>query len=573
MVRYAAYLETASSGLSMAHVLALPGCCVRAANREEALQRLPGAVHAYHAWLHRHGEPAMPDQEAVEIEVAGECAAGGPFTPGDAAALFPPDREPVSPEEIEQCFRLMAHSRTDLLALAGNLPDDLLDWQPDPQSFSIRRLLRHIGNAEEWYVSRLVPPETLPSEWEHDEDMPLLEFLEMERRTAAARLARLSPEERSAVSQPAHWTDHPEELWTARKALRRFLEHEREHTAQIREVLALKRRHLLAGLAAARGELLAQLIGLDEKALTQAPLNESWTVKDALAHIAAWDRWCRQELGRMVAGEKPNRAAVRGINAFNARNVAAWREHPLDEVVAELQEARRAWVEWVLEVPEEEFFRRRPVGKWDWWLPNWIEVFREHEAEDHAAQLATWRKSQPEAQAGPRSVLLAALEAQREELLAAAAMVPVAERTSRPVCGVWTLKDVLGHIADWEQWCLDRLRAMAAGRPPALEKVTDETGWNRTHAEARRGQAWEQVWADFQGARQALLDVLAGMSRADLGHSFPGVWDAETRPYAWALLSLEHDREHARDIRDAMSALADSEETAPGKTWKSRGRK
>ena len=34
------------------------------------------------------------------------------------------------------------------------------------------------------------------------------------------------------------WTDHPSEPWTARKALRHLLEHEREHTAHIVEVLA-----------------------------------------------------------------------------------------------------------------------------------------------------------------------------------------------------------------------------------------------------------------------------------------------------------------------------------------------
>ncbi len=62
----------------------------------------------------------------------------------------------------------MEHSRADLLALAGSVPPEILDWQPHAQSFSIRRLLRHIGNAEEWYVSRVVPPETLPPEWEND---------------------------------------------------------------------------------------------------------------------------------------------------------------------------------------------------------------------------------------------------------------------------------------------------------------------------------------------------------------------------------------------------------------------
>jgi predicted RNase H-like HicB family nuclease/uncharacterized damage-inducible protein DinB len=223
------YLEIADDGRCMAHVLDLTGCTVRAPSRDEALHRLPDAIRDHHAWLRRHGEPAPPEEEPIGIEVAGESTGFGPFDPGDAAALFPPDREPVTHEGMERHFHLMAHARADLLALVRDLPDDLLDWQPDPQSFSIRRLLRHVGNAEEWYVSRLVPPETLPPEWEHDEELPIFELLEMERRTAMARLRQLSDEERSGVFYPTCWTQHPDEPWTAHKALRRFLEHEREH--------------------------------------------------------------------------------------------------------------------------------------------------------------------------------------------------------------------------------------------------------------------------------------------------------------------------------------------------------
>ena len=238
MARYPVYLEIADSGLCMIHVPDLPGCMVRAPSRDEALQRLPQAIHEYHVWLRRHGELAASEEEPVEIEVSGESTGFGPFDPGDAAALLPPDCEPLVQEEMERCFRLMDHSRADLLSLVRDLPDDVLDWQPDPHSFSIRRLLRHIGNAEEWYVSRLVSPETLPPDWERDQDLPILAFLEMERRTAVARLRRLTEEERSGTFFPGHWTRHPDEPWTARKVLRRFLEHEREHTQQVRDTIA-----------------------------------------------------------------------------------------------------------------------------------------------------------------------------------------------------------------------------------------------------------------------------------------------------------------------------------------------
>jgi len=548
---YAVYLEVAPDGLTMAHVPDLPGCIVRSPTREEAIRRLPEAVRRHLAWLRRHGEPA-PAEEEVSVEVAGESTGFGPFSSGDAAALFPPDRSPITPQEVERYLRLMAYSRADLLALAGDLPDEALDYRAFPQSRTIRQILRHIGNAEEWYVSRLLPPERLPPEWESDEALPIFEFLEMERRTAVECLRRLGEEERAGLFYPAYWTEHPEEPWTARKALRRFLEHEREHTEEIREVLSLQRRRLLAHLAAARSRLLQTLLGLDERTLTGTAAVGEWTARDLLAHIAAWDRWAGEQTGRMARGEEPDLSAAGDVDAFNALAVAAWRNRPLEEVLAELREARAAWVEQMKGWPEEEFFRRRPLGGGEWDFPGWLEVYRRHE-EEHAAALAEWRKTQVGVKSGPKALLAASLAAAREELLAAAELVSPEERASRPVCGVWTLQDVLGHIADWEGYLLAGLRDMTAGRPPGVEYVPDEEAWNQAHAQARRNQSWERVWADFQGVHRALLEVLEGMDQAGLERAFPGVWEEETVPYSWFLPVLEHDREHADDLRRACS--------------------
>jgi uncharacterized damage-inducible protein DinB/predicted RNase H-like HicB family nuclease len=401
MSRLAIYLEIDHDGRCMAHVPALPGCFVRASSRDAALGLVPAAIREYHAWLRRCGEPApAEDDVAIRTKVAGEVGGVGPFDPGSAAALFPPDQGEIAPEETERCFRLMAHSRDDLLALVRDLPDGVLDWQPSQDAFSVRRLLRHVGNAEEWYVSRLVPPETLPPEWEHDEDLPTFEFLEMERRTALERLQRLTRTERTKVFYPTCWTDHPEEPWTARKALRRFLEHEREHTAQVREIL-----------------------------------------------------------------------------------------------------------------------------------------------------LAWWQAEGGKARAGSKGALMAVLAAAREELLRAAALVAPEERVSRPICGKWTLKDLVGHMADWERVGVEGLRCMAAGRPPQVEHIESIDAWNQAHYEARRDQPWEGVWADLHAAREAMVDVLRDMRQDDLARSFAFPWGPDGTPYQWVGVYVNHDREHTRGLR------------------------
>ena len=150
----------------------------------------------------------------LEIAETGECMAHVPALPG------------------------CAESRADLLALVRNLPNEALDRQPEGYPQPIRAILRHIGNAEEWYASRVVPAEELPKEWENDARMEIFSFLDMERRTVSALFRALSAQDRAQVFHPARWTRHPEEAWTARKALRRLLEHEREHTGHLHEVVA-----------------------------------------------------------------------------------------------------------------------------------------------------------------------------------------------------------------------------------------------------------------------------------------------------------------------------------------------
>ena len=99
----------------MAHMLDLPGCIVRAPSREQALSQVAETIRETLAWLRRHGEPTpAAAEDAIKFQIAGESTGFGPFDPRSAAALFPPDREPVALEEMERYFRLMGYTRAQL---------------------------------------------------------------------------------------------------------------------------------------------------------------------------------------------------------------------------------------------------------------------------------------------------------------------------------------------------------------------------------------------------------------------------------------------------------------------------
>jgi hypothetical protein len=331
--------------------------------------------------------------------------------------------------------------------------------------------------------------------------------------------------------------------------LRRFLEHEREHTVQVREIMAAWRTRLMARLASERAGLLAQLTGLDERILTETPVFDDWTTRDILAHIAAWDRWELREMSRMLGGEAPDLTAVRHMDAFNAGVVAAWRDRAVSEVLAELRDARAAWAAWMQAVSEEEFFRRRLFEGVDWCFRGCVEVQLRHDAE-HASQLAAWRQAHGvKNRAGSKAVLLVALDAGRAALLALAGLIPNGEQASRPVVGAWTLKDVLGHVVDWEWVSLGVARQMAAGRLPQVDYPVDVDAWNQAHVTARRDQPWETIWADLEAARRALMIFLEEASQADLDRPAPGRWGPVDTAYNWAYACLDHDLEHVADLR------------------------
>ena len=230
MALYKVCLEVASDGTCMAHVPELAGCFAVGSTREEALERLRRAITEYLTWLAALGETGAPSAETaeVEIEVAEEVATAGsyPRQPSEPLAFFAADEEPLSYHDLQTAVRLLERGRRDLLEFLQGVPDDLLHWQPRPDEWSIAETLLHMAYAEASYIARLE---------EHSEPTPFPQLTAI-RSWAYHRLGRLTEPELSRV------TSHRGQKWSARKVLRRFLEHDREHTTYIHSLLAHYRR-------------------------------------------------------------------------------------------------------------------------------------------------------------------------------------------------------------------------------------------------------------------------------------------------------------------------------------------
>lgn len=141
----------------------------------------------------------------------------------------PSDLEPLSPKERDALLNQVEAARQailDTIQKIGQLPTEHQEWKPKGRTLSLRERVMEVADDEWWFALNL-------TEWPED----LFERLGAIRQMAVGRLKDLTPKELGRV------TIHYGEEWTARKAFRRFLEHEREHLSHIEEVLEGYRAH------------------------------------------------------------------------------------------------------------------------------------------------------------------------------------------------------------------------------------------------------------------------------------------------------------------------------------------
>ena len=317
------------------------------------------------------------------------------------------------------------------------------------------------------------------------------------------------------------------------------------------ETLAADRMRLVARLLRGRAELLQQLTGLPAETLTGRPVFDDWSATNILAHIASWDEFFAVRLGEVLAGRG---AAIQPVevderNALTSRQRRNW---GLDRSLAALTAARTELLAAFNDIAPEALHAVIGVPWGQPTVARWIEICIEHDKE-HAGHLREWRTTLGDAAqarwhtSGPGSVLAAALAVHREALLAHMAFVSPREQETRPVVGPWTLKDLVGHVADWELQGLVFIRAILAREEPVAESDWDLDRWNAKNAIARSGEPWEKTWGDFLAARRDLLALLRTLDDDALNTAFEGPLGGT--PYNWFYMAIDHDREHTEDLR------------------------
>ena len=117
------------------------------------------------------------------------------------------------------------------------------------------------------------------------------------------------------------------------------------------------KRELLDGMAHARREFDEILGRIPRDRFLEPGRWGEWTLKDLVAHVAAYERWTAQQLVNEPSAEQKAEAeqvAGEGVDALNRMIYETHRDDPLDEVLAESAAAHRALCEAVESLTEEQ---------------------------------------------------------------------------------------------------------------------------------------------------------------------------------------------------------------------------
>jgi predicted RNase H-like HicB family nuclease/uncharacterized damage-inducible protein DinB len=230
MTTYALHLESGPKRRkTMVHVPALLGCVAVGPTTEEAVAATPEAIGAWLRLLQRHGERVDPDAP-VDLVVAEHITEGGWLGNGSPYIVLATDLVPLSDPEVADALGRFGRLRDELAAWAATRTDADLDAMPPGGGRSERAILLHLLAVPGAYLSPVLGGAPGFSALQTAAERGVVALPDALRRVADmvdALVATATPVQRTAV------IERPKDTRTFTKAVRRILEHDWEHRAEL----------------------------------------------------------------------------------------------------------------------------------------------------------------------------------------------------------------------------------------------------------------------------------------------------------------------------------------------------
>jgi hypothetical protein len=152
------------------------------------------------------------------------------------------------------------------------------------------------------------------------------------------------------------------------------------------------------------------------------------------------------------------------------------------------------------------------------------------------------------------------LETERRRLEQNLASLSENDMLQPGVVGEWSVKDVLAHLADWEQHFLDWYATDQRGEtphPPApglTWKPRDLDILNRRIFVKHRNRSLSKILAEFRNMHKRFMATVQAIPEKDIVAKARFAWIGKSAMYSWLTAYANHDRWAKTKVRELIKA-------------------
>jgi hypothetical protein len=151
-----------------------------------------------------------------------------------------------------------------------------------------------------------------------------------------------------------------------------------------------------------------------------------------------------------------------------------------------------------------------------------------------------------------RTELIHQLEEARQDLRSALEAID----PEMDICPGWTGKQMLAHIAGWDQVTIPSLRAHARGIEPGATATGDFDLVNAQFIAGYQALSYSQMASEFERVRDELKTALEQMPEERLGEPFLFPWGERGTVADLVAILAGHDGEHAQELQSLRAGKA-----------------
>ncbi len=116
----------------------------------------------------------------------------------------------------------------------------------------------------------------------------------------------------------------------------------------------------------------------------------------------------------------------------------------------------------------------------------------------------------------------------------------------------WKVKQVLDHIAGWDQLVISSLRAYKKGEIPS-HSVKSIDQYNDDSVSARKDLSLEQSRQAYDDARQEVVTILRSLPEEMLARRYMAPWGGNCTISSIVKIFVSHEEEHATQIEQLLN--------------------